>query len=86
MSELGTAMILLIKTFERFASEDGDKDKLSKEEAKKLLLTELPVDEILNVLDDNKDSQIDLEEFLRLVCALTCACHKSLQQCVGLIM
>lgn len=42
MSQLQTAMCLLIKTFDTYAGVEGSKESLSKAEAKTLLEKELP--------------------------------------------
>ncbi|XP_018529793.1 protein S100-P [Lates calcarifer] len=86
MTQLETAMALLMKTFDTYAASEGNKDTLSKVEAKALLEKEMPgllkaaknpdeVDKLLKGLDFNGDSEIDFNEFVVLVAALTCACH-----------
>ncbi|XP_040887273.1 protein S100-P-like [Toxotes jaculatrix] len=86
MSQLETAMAILMKTFDTYAAGQGKKDTLTKAEAKTLLEKELPgllkaaknqqeVDKLLNGLDFNGDSEIDFSEFVVMVAALTCACH-----------
>ncbi|GLD64073.1 protein S100-P [Lates japonicus] len=86
MTQLETAMALLMKTFDTYSASEGKKDTLSKAEAKALLEKEMPgllkaaknpdeVDKLLNGLDFNGDSEIDFNEFVVLVAALTCACH-----------
>ncbi|XP_073331728.1 protein S100-P-like [Pagrus major] len=86
MTQLETAMAILMKTFDTYASVDGKKDTLSKIECKTMLEKELPgllkaaknqaeVDKLLAGLDFNGDSEIDFAEFAVLVVSLTCACH-----------
>ncbi|XP_037614007.1 protein S100-P-like [Sebastes umbrosus] len=86
MTQLETAMAILMKTFDTYAAGEGKKDTLSKAEAKTLLEKELPallkgaknqgeVDKLLKGLDFNGDSEVDFSEFVVLVAALTCACH-----------
>ncbi|XP_051231295.1 protein S100-P-like [Dicentrarchus labrax] len=86
MTQLETAMAILMKTFDKYAAGDSNKDTLSKAEAKTLLETELPgllkaaknpgeVEKLLKGLDFNGDSEVDFSEFVVLVAALTCACH-----------
>ncbi|XP_070786010.1 protein S100-P-like [Enoplosus armatus] len=86
MTQLETAMGILMKTFDTYAAAGGNKDSLSKAEAKTLLEKELPgllkatknqdeVDKMLKGLDFNGDSEVDFSEFVVLVAALTCACH-----------
>ncbi|KAM6894831.1 protein S100-P-like [Lycodopsis pacificus] len=86
MTQLETAMAILMKTFDTYAGSEGSKDSLSKGEVKTLLEKELPgllkaaknqdaVDKMLKGLDFNGDSEVDFNEFVVLVAALTCACH-----------
>ncbi|XP_004080061.1 protein S100-P [Oryzias latipes] len=86
MSQLETAMAMLIKTFDTYAGKDGKKESLSKSEVKTMLEKELPgllkaaknqdeVDKLLKGLDFNGDSEVDFSEFVVLVAALTCAAH-----------
>ncbi|XP_042257375.1 protein S100-P-like [Thunnus albacares] len=86
MTQLETAMALLMKTFDTYAAGEGSKDSLTNNEVKTLLEKELPgmlkaaknpgeVDKLLKGLDFNGDSTVDFNEFVVLVAALTCACH-----------
>ncbi|KAM7377616.1 hypothetical protein PAMA_014088 [Pampus argenteus] len=86
MTQLETAMAILMNTFDTYAAGEGNKDSLSKNEVKTLLEKELPgllkaaknqeeVDKMLKGLDFNGDSEVDFSEFVVLVAALTCACH-----------
>ncbi|XP_030018659.1 protein S100-P-like [Sphaeramia orbicularis] len=86
MTQLETAMAILMKTFDTYAGAEGSKESLSKAEVKTLLEKELPgllkaaknqeeVDKLLKALDMNGDSEVDFSEFVVLVAALTCACH-----------
>uniref|UniRef100_A0A671XP74 S100 calcium binding protein P n=1 Tax=Sparus aurata TaxID=8175 RepID=A0A671XP74_SPAAU len=85
MTQLETAMAILMKTFDTYAGAEGQKDSLNKAECKNLLEKELPgllktslsyeVDKLLKGLDFNGDSEVDFSEFVVLVAALTCACH-----------
>ncbi|CAK6967815.1 toll-like receptor 18 [Scomber scombrus] len=76
----------LIKVFHSYSSKEGDKYKLSKVELKSLLETELKdlmacandpkgIDEIMSDLDENGDQELDFQEFVVLVAALTVACN-----------
>ncbi|GLD53222.1 protein S100-Z [Lates japonicus] len=67
--------------FRDHAGKDGDKDHLSKKEAKELLKEEFPnilgdtsdpsmVDNILKDLDTNGDSKLDFQEFMILALTL----------------
>ncbi|KAG7234005.1 hypothetical protein INR49_006251 [Caranx melampygus] len=71
-------MLDLIKLFNKYASEDGDKDHLSKKEGKALLQKEFcnfidetankeVVEEIMTSLDFNSDGKMDFQEFMSLI-------------------
>uniref|UniRef100_A0A4X2LTZ6 Protein S100-P n=2 Tax=Vombatus ursinus TaxID=29139 RepID=A0A4X2LTZ6_VOMUR len=91
MSELETAMGMLIDVFDRYAGTDGNKETLTKGELKTLMEKEFPnfvkngknnevVDKLFADLDNNGDSQVDFNEFVVFVAALTSACHKYCHQ------
>ncbi|KAM8897322.1 protein S100-P-like [Spinachia spinachia] len=86
MTQLETAMALLIQTFDKYAASEGSKSTLSKGEVKTLLEKELPgllklaknpveVDKMCKGLDLNGDSEVDFIEFMAIVATFTCACH-----------
>nr|XP_061814799.1 toll-like receptor 2 type-2 [Nerophis lumbriciformis] len=86
MSQLEKAMESLIAVFHSYSSKEGDKYKLSKGELKTLLRHELTdflagrndaatIDKIMADLDENGDRQLDFQEFVVLVAALTVACN-----------
>ncbi|XP_025923577.1 protein S100-Z [Apteryx rowi] len=81
---LEEAMDTLIRIFHHYSGKEGDKYKLNKE-LKELLTSELTdflsgqkdpllVDKIMKDLDSNKDNEVDFNEFVILVAALTVAC------------
>ncbi|XP_026721406.1 protein S100-Z [Athene cunicularia] len=83
---LEDAMDTLIRIFHHYSGKEGDRYKLSKGELKELLTNELTdflsgqkdpllVDKIMKDLDSNKDNEVDFNEFLILVAALTVACN-----------
>ncbi|XP_030048153.1 protein S100-Z [Microcaecilia unicolor] len=85
-TQLETAMDTLIKIFHHYSGKEGDKYKLNKGELKQLLQCELTdflacqkdpqlVDKIMKDLDTNKDNEVDFNEFVVLVAALTVACN-----------
>ncbi|ELK02849.1 Protein S100-A1 [Pteropus alecto] len=85
-SELETAMETLINVFHTHSGKEGDKYKLSKKELKELLQTELSgfldaqkdadaVDKVMKELDENGDGEVDFQEYVVLVAALTVACN-----------
>ncbi|XP_036434159.1 toll-like receptor 18 [Colossoma macropomum] len=86
VSQLESAMESLIKVFHTYSSKEGDKYKLSKAELKSLLQGELSdflaaskdplvVEKIMSDLDENRDGEVDFQEFVVLVAALTVACN-----------
>nr|Q7LZT1.1 RecName: Full=Protein S100-A1; AltName: Full=S-100 protein alpha chain; AltName: Full=S-100 protein subunit alpha; AltName: Full=S100 calcium-binding protein A1 [Misgurnus fossilis]AAB28829.1 10 kda Ca(2+)-binding S-100 protein [Misgurnus fossilis=loach, eggs, Peptide, 95 aa] [Misgurnus fossilis] len=87
VSQLESAMESLIKVFHTYSSKEGDKYKLSKAELKSLLQGELNdflsaskdpmvVEKIMSDLDENQDGEVDFQEFVVLVAALTVACNE----------
>nr|XP_027776801.2 protein S100-A1 [Marmota flaviventris] len=85
-SELESAMETLINVFHAHSGKEGDKYKLSKKELKELLQTELSgfldaqkdadaVDKVMKELDENGDGEVDFQEYVVLVAALTVACN-----------
>uniref|UniRef100_A0A8C1FE34 Protein S100 n=3 Tax=Cyprinus carpio TaxID=7962 RepID=A0A8C1FE34_CYPCA len=87
VSKLEDAMEGLIKVFHTYSSKEGDKYKLSKAELKSLLQGELSdflaaskdpmvVEKIMSDLDENRDGEVDFQEFVVLVAALTVACNE----------
>ncbi|CAL8241447.1 unnamed protein product [Merluccius merluccius] len=86
MSQVETAMALLLQTFDQYAGTEGKKDTLTKAELMNLMEKEMPammkvakdpdaVGKLMNDLDHDKDSEVDFQEFMVLIAALTCACH-----------
>ncbi|XP_061573970.1 toll-like receptor 18 [Cololabis saira] len=76
----------LIKVFYRYSGKEGDKYKLNKRELKQMFQAEFAegladpiesseVDKIMKDLDANKDGEVDFQEFIILVAALTVACN-----------
>ncbi|XP_049890141.1 ictacalcin-like [Epinephelus moara] len=87
MSNTQKAIILLVDSFSKYASKDGDNKSLTKAEMKELLQSELgellgkatdqaAVDSIFNKLDLNQDNSVDFPEFLNLVGCLSVLCHE----------
>uniref|UniRef100_UPI00358DE88D protein S100-A1-like n=1 Tax=Myxine glutinosa TaxID=7769 RepID=UPI00358DE88D len=85
-STLETAMESLISTFHAYSGKEGDKYKLSNNELKQLLEGEFSfflsqtkdqgmVDKIMKDLDLNGDGEVQFEEFVVLISALTVACN-----------
>ncbi|CAJ1083312.1 ictacalcin-like [Xyrichtys novacula] len=91
MTDLTTAMCLIISTFQKYAGKEGDEKSLTKSELKELLQNEfgdLPgkasdkaaVDGIFDDLDQNKDKRVDFEEFGTLIISLTYLCYEFLKK------
>ncbi|KAM6967821.1 protein S100-A1 [Aplochiton taeniatus] len=92
-SKLEDAMEALITVFHSYSSKEGDKYKLSKVELKNLLQGELSdclaaskdplvVEKIMTDLDENQDGEVDFQEFVVLVAALTVACNDFFVECL----
>ncbi|XP_018592201.1 protein S100-Z [Scleropages formosus] len=90
-TQLEGAMDALITVFHNYSGTEGDKFKLNKGELKQLLNSELTdfltsqkdpmlVEKIMNDLDSNKDNEVDFNEFVVLVAALTVACNDFFQE------
>uniref|UniRef100_A0A3Q1JC46 Protein S100 n=2 Tax=Anabas testudineus TaxID=64144 RepID=A0A3Q1JC46_ANATE len=91
-SKLQEAMLGLIEVFHSYSGKEGDKYKLNKRELKTLLQNELGdfqeacndptvVEKIMNDLDENQDGEVDFQEFVVLVAALTVACNEFFENC-----
>ncbi|XP_037684814.1 protein S100-P [Choloepus didactylus] len=91
MTELEMAVGMIVDVFARYAGGEGSKQTLTKGELKALMEKELPgflqsgrekdtVDKLLKDLDANGDAEVDFNEFIVFVAALTSACHKYFQQ------
>ncbi|NXT84306.1 S100P protein, partial [Zapornia atra] len=91
MSQLETAMGMIIAVFDKYAKTDGNCQALAKAELRTLLEKELPnflssgkhkdaIDKVFKKLDENDDSQVDFNEFVIFVAALTSCCHKYFEQ------
>ncbi|XP_047461190.1 ictacalcin-like [Mugil cephalus] len=87
MSDIQTAMALLITSFTKYSGKEGDKHSLSKEELKDLLQNEFgemlckandkaAIDRIFKDLDTDKSNSVDFGEFVNLVACLTQMCHE----------
>ncbi|KAM4707407.1 protein S100-P-like [Discoglossus pictus] len=87
MTELETAIVMIIDVFDKYSTSKGGNLTLSKGEIKTLLEKELPEiftnakekdasDKILKDLDENGDSEVDFNEFIVFVATLTCLGHK----------
>ncbi|XP_019496547.1 PREDICTED: protein S100-Z [Hipposideros armiger] len=85
-TQLEMAMDTMIRIFHRYSCKEGDRFKLNKGELKMFLQRELTdflsvsprcslVDKIMQDLDANKDNEVDFNEFVVMVAALTIACN-----------
>ncbi|XP_018416918.1 PREDICTED: protein S100-P-like [Nanorana parkeri] len=93
MSELETAMVLIMDVFDKYAGAEGKKGTLTKTEMKNLLENEFPMfiqagkgkddcDKLINDLDENGDSEVDFQEFVILVVTFTCLVHERFQESI----
>ncbi|XP_071326600.1 protein S100-A1 isoform X2 [Trachinotus anak] len=91
-SQLQDAMTGLLAVFHSYSGKEGDKYKLNKKELKTLLKEELSeflsasndpmvVEKIMSDLDENQDGEVDFQEFVVLVAALTVACNEFFIDC-----
>ncbi|XP_012783512.2 repetin [Ochotona princeps] len=89
MAELLNSILNVTKVFQKYAQENGDCASLCKKELKQLLYAEFgdilrrpndpqTVDNILNLLDQDRNGQVDFHEYLLLVFQLAEACHRKL--------
>ncbi|XP_041810822.1 ictacalcin-like [Chelmon rostratus] len=87
MSDLNTAMALIISCFSKYAGKEGNPHTLTKAELKDLLQNELgellgkandksAVERIFKELDANQDNSVDFPEFGKMIFCLTVMCHE----------
>uniref|UniRef100_A0A8C6YH91 Protein S100 n=1 Tax=Nothoprocta perdicaria TaxID=30464 RepID=A0A8C6YH91_NOTPE len=83
-SRLEAAVETLIRVFHRYSAREGARRTLSRAELRELLRTELggflrwdagAVERILRELDEDGDGELDFQEYVALVAALTVACN-----------
>uniref|UniRef100_A0A673Y9L9 EF-hand domain-containing protein n=1 Tax=Salmo trutta TaxID=8032 RepID=A0A673Y9L9_SALTR len=81
MSELESSIIAIIHVFHKYS---GHKCKLKKAELKDLINNEMShfiivknqtLNEMFADLDQNRDLEIDFQEFIVLIAMVTSACH-----------
>ncbi|XP_026225581.1 protein S100-A6-like [Anabas testudineus] len=86
------ALMSLIGIFQKYASKDQDTDHLNKNELKELLQKEFPgllndspkpedVKEVMDALDQDKDGQVDIQEYFTTVCTLGIIYYEILGAC-----
>uniref|UniRef100_A0A8C5LW82 Protein S100 n=1 Tax=Leptobrachium leishanense TaxID=445787 RepID=A0A8C5LW82_9ANUR len=91
LTELETAICIIIDVFDKHSRTDGNNMTLSKGEMKTLLEKELPwllsrskkknaSNKLMKDLDENGDNEVDFNEFVTLVAALTCLAHKRFEK------
>ncbi|KAB0404455.1 hypothetical protein E2I00_001110 [Balaenoptera physalus] len=85
-TQLEVAMDTMVRIFHHYSCKEGDRFKINKGELKMLLQRDLTeslscqkdpelVDKIMQDLDANKDNEVDFNEFVVTVAALTVACN-----------
>uniref|UniRef100_A0A8D0B5V5 S100 calcium binding protein A3 n=1 Tax=Salvator merianae TaxID=96440 RepID=A0A8D0B5V5_SALMN len=87
---LEQALGVLACTFQRYSRKEGDRHTLSRGELKELLENELPslqtlqikdgaFEELMSLMDTNKDGQVDFEEYIRFITAACTFFHSFFQ-------
>uniref|UniRef100_A0A8C8SUE8 Protein S100-A4 n=1 Tax=Pelusios castaneus TaxID=367368 RepID=A0A8C8SUE8_9SAUR len=72
---LEQALALMVSTFHKYSTKQGDRFKLNKAELKELLkhMDEAEYQKIINDLDVNKDEEVDFQEYASfLACVAMC--------------
>ncbi|XP_034954482.1 protein S100-A4 [Zootoca vivipara] len=89
-SPLEKALEAMVTTFHNYSGKEGDKYKLNKAELKELLLKELPgflgkkkdeasFQKILSNLDNNKDNEVDFQEYAVFLACVAMMCNDFFQ-------
>ncbi|XP_054852921.1 protein S100-A4-like [Eublepharis macularius] len=87
---LEQCMTTMVTTFHKYSGKEGDKYKLSKAELKELLCKELPsfmgqkkdeasLQRLMSNLDNNKDNEVDFQEFAVFMSCVTMMCNDFFQ-------
>ncbi|XP_028566853.2 protein S100-A4-like [Podarcis muralis] len=89
-SPLEKALEVMVTTFHNYSGKEGDKFKLNKAELKELLLKELPgflgkkkdetnFQRIMSNLDNNKDNEVDFQEYAVFLACVAMMCNDFFQ-------
>ncbi|XP_044304387.1 protein S100-A4-like [Varanus komodoensis] len=89
---LENALDVIVSTFHKYSSKEGDKYKLNKSELKDLLQRELPgfagkkkdeatFQRIMSNLDANQDNEVDFQEYAVFLACIAMACNEFFQGC-----
>ncbi|XP_005062486.1 PREDICTED: protein S100-A4-like [Ficedula albicollis] len=82
---LEQALAVVVATFHKYSGKEGDKYKLNKAELQELLLKELPsfskqtseasLQQLMNSLDCNSDSEVDFQEYVTFLACMAMMCN-----------
>uniref|UniRef100_UPI00398F4206 protein S100-A1-like n=1 Tax=Pristiophorus japonicus TaxID=55135 RepID=UPI00398F4206 len=87
-TELECVMATIMGLFHKYAGEQGDKNKLNRNEFKTLINKQLPgmmknihdpagLDKIMKSLDHDQDDEVDFAEFVTMVATITLCCQEA---------
>ncbi|XP_023670552.1 protein S100-B [Paramormyrops kingsleyae] len=87
MTDFENSLATIVTVFIKYARKEGDKHKLKKSELKDLINNELSnfleqikdqatMDNLMESLDTDGDSECDFQEFMTFVTMVTICCHE----------
>ncbi|XP_048834149.1 protein S100-B [Brienomyrus brachyistius] len=87
MTDFESSLATIVTVFIKYARKEGDKHKLKKSELKDLINNELSnfleqikdqatMDNLMESLDTDGDSECDFQEFMTFVTMVTICCHE----------
>nr|XP_060613936.1 protein S100-A4-like [Anolis sagrei ordinatus] len=89
---LEEALGVMVNTFHKYSSREGDPLKLNTDEMKELLVHELPtfvrgkihevgLETVMRKLDSNKDGELDFPEYAVFLALVANLCHEFFAEC-----